>query len=437
MSNRLKSLLASTAPSVSVEEQQNKAVAKPQPQVDLTGPALEHADAQLDLAMVGVEHADHDVNELIEIASGLESIHVAASATIPEGGLKRAAASMMHVAVEGYANRLGLEEAMVPSIESFGSEGEAMTATQVSVEGIKDTIKRVWEAVQAALVKAIEAVKAWFTKFFVNAEKIKARAEAVKASVKDKTGDAEEAKVSVGGAVAKLHKGGKLASVSAVAAEVKGILGDVMAAHDGLVKTAGELGDMVAKVVDEDATKGAELVTAAGLKLIEAPELFKGALDLKERTEAGEKAYYSDELPGGKVVKMHVGEKSYSASLQDAGKVEIADADKEVTTLPVADIESLCDVVVECADDLAGAKEKVFDKASATKDDLLKAGKDASGKLKDDTDKAVADNAQSMVRMLPTFTRMVDQPAMALLAHSAKALGGVLDIAAASAKQYK
>jgi hypothetical protein len=32
---------------------------------------------------------------------------------------------------------------------------------------------------------------------------------------------------------------------------------------------------------------------------------------------------------------------------------------------------------------------------------------------------------------------MVDQPSMALLAHSAKALGGVLDIAAASSKQYE
>lgn len=436
MSNRLKTLLATTTPSVSIEEKQNKQTVKAQPQVDLTGPALEHADAQLDLATVGVEQLDNDVNELVEIASGLEAIQVTAAATISEGGLKRGGAAMMHVAVEGYATRLGLEESMIPAIESFGSEGEAMTATQISVEGIKDTIMRVWEAVKAALVKAMEAVKAWFTKFFINAEKIKARAEAVKESVKDKTGDAEEAKVSVGGAVAKLHKGGKLGSVSTVAAEVKSILGDVMVAHDGLVKVAGDLSDMVGKVVDEDATKGGELVTAAGLKLLESPELFKGALDLKEKTEAGEKAYYSDELPGGKIVKMQVGEKSYSASLQDV-EAEIADADKEVATLAIADIESLCDVVVGCADDLAGAKEKVFDKASAVKDDLLKAGKDASGKLKDDTAKEVADNTQSMVRMLPTFTRMVDQPAMALLAHSAKALGGVLDIAAASAKQYK
>ena len=117
--------------------------------------------------------------------------------------------------------------------------------------------------------------------------------------------------------------------------------------------------------------------------------------------------------------------------------MRLDDADKEVSTLAVADIESLCDLVIDCADELAGAKDTVFDKGSDVKNDLLKAGKDASAALGDDADKAVASNTQAMVRMLPTFTRMVDQPSMALLAHSAKALGGVLDIAAASSKQYE
>tara|TARA_B100000700_G_scaffold288181_1_gene344447 strand:+ start:9449 stop:10759 length:1311 start_codon:yes stop_codon:yes gene_type:complete len=436
MSNRLKTLLASTAPTVAVESQKDKPVEKA-PVVDLTGPALEHAEANLALATVGVEHADGDVNELMEIAAGLESICGAASATIPEGGLKRSGAAMLHVAVEGYANRLGLEESFVPGIESFGSEGEAITATQVSVEGIKETIQRVWEAVKAAVLKAIEAVKAWFAKFFINAEKIKARAEAIKAGVKDKTGDAKESKVSVGSAVAKLHKGGKLASVSTVAAEVKTVLGNVVTAQTELTKTAGALGDIVGKVAKENAEKGAELLVEAGLKLVEAPQAFKGALDLKESTVDGEKAYFSDELFGGKVIKMVADEKSYSASLQDKADVKLDDADKEVSTLAVADIESLCDLVIDCADELAGAKDTVFDKGSDVKNDLLKAGKDASAALRDDADKAVASNTQAIVRMLPTFTRMVDQPSMALLAHSATALGGVLDIAAASSKQYE
>ncbi len=438
MSNRLKSLLATTAPSVSVEEHSNKTkVDVALSQVELTGVALENAEAKLDLESISVEQANVDITELEEIAVGLESIQVAAQATIADGGLKRAGAVMMHVAVEGYANRLGLEEAMIPAIESFGSEGEAMTATQVSVEGIKDVINRVWEAVKAAVIKAYEAVANWFKQFFINAEKIKARAEKVKESVKDKTGDAEEAKVSVGGAVAKLHKGGKLASVSAAASDVKDLLGDVLGAQSILSKKAGDLADIVGKVSAATPEDAAAQVVAAKELVGGASDAFKGTLKLTEKSEGGETALYSEELPGGKQVKVVAEDGKYSASLVDAGEVKLADADKEVDTLSVADIESLCDVVVDCTDVLGGAKKTVFEDGKKVKDDLIKAGADSAGKLKDDTDKVVADSTQSLVRMLPVFTRMVDQPSMALLAHSAKALGAVLDIAAASAKQYK
>ena len=131
-----------------------------------------------------VEETTNDVEELEEVAEGLESICVSLEAAIADGGLDPVAARFMHHAVGAYTNRLGLESTDVAaSLESFGGASSRAGATTVSLETIKETLQKVWQAIKNAVMKAIAAVKNFFAKIFGGVKKLKERSAALKKSV--------------------------------------------------------------------------------------------------------------------------------------------------------------------------------------------------------------------------------------------------------------
>jgi hypothetical protein len=146
---------------------------------------MEEEVAEVTEAGIEVIEAEDDVEELHEIAEGLESIVASLESAVEEGGLDPQAAVFMQHAVDGYTKRVGLEAAaIVPSLESFGGASGKAAATTISMEGIKETIQKIWMAIKNAIAKAIAAVKNFFAKVFGGVKKLKERSKALRAEVK-------------------------------------------------------------------------------------------------------------------------------------------------------------------------------------------------------------------------------------------------------------
>jgi hypothetical protein len=141
-----------------------------------------------EVAEAGIEviEAEDDVEELHEIAEGLESIVASLESAVEDGGLDAQAAIFMQHAIHGYTRRVGLEaDAIVPSLESFGGASGKAAATTISVESVKETIQKIWQAIKNAVAKAIQAVTNFFAKLIGGTKKLKERSKALAKSVKE------------------------------------------------------------------------------------------------------------------------------------------------------------------------------------------------------------------------------------------------------------
>lgn len=135
-----------------------------------------------------VEEQGDNVEELGEISEGLESILISMESAMQDGGLNPQAALFMQHAVQAHVGRLGLEASDVtPSMESFGGASGQAAATTISMEGIGETLKKIWLAIKNAVSKAIQAIKNFFAKIFGGVSKLKTRSDALKKAVSDLT----------------------------------------------------------------------------------------------------------------------------------------------------------------------------------------------------------------------------------------------------------
>lgn len=198
--------------------------------------SMEYALLEVEEAAEEVEAAEEDVEELEEIEDGLGDVVEEMEESMERfGGLDQQAAAFAHIAVQAYAARLGLSsDSMLPSLESFGGDSGKQGATQISMEGIKDTIKKIWVAIKAAVQKAIKAVKDFFAKIFGGVDKVLLRAEALQKSVDGIKGAAKaDATVSIPNPQL-LKFGNKLSAatvidgVEALGTEIKFVTSDVL-----------------------------------------------------------------------------------------------------------------------------------------------------------------------------------------------------------------
>ena len=191
-------------------------VTNPEPVVvDAPAPVIADPDTlEADVAVIGEAEADVQtgvdaVAELDDVQQGLEALCVAIEATIPEGGLTPQAAGMMRIAYESYSNRLG-EESTIPSMESFGGQTSRLEQTTISLESIRETLTKVWEAIKAILVRVRDAIVSFFKQLVSGAEKLRVRAKAVKEASAKTSGDAKEKEIELGSTAAKIAIGSKV-----------------------------------------------------------------------------------------------------------------------------------------------------------------------------------------------------------------------------------
>lgn len=159
---------------------------------------LEVNDLEVQAVLAEVEEGndevvdiEKDIEEMEAVEAGLESIAAGLEVSMKEGGLVPQAAVGYDLAISAWAGRVGLESA-VPSLEEFDSQTGREAATQVSMEGVKDTLKRIWNAIKAAVSKAVEAAKNFFAKVFGGVEKVEKKLKAVKKAIATAKKDGHE-----------------------------------------------------------------------------------------------------------------------------------------------------------------------------------------------------------------------------------------------------
>ena len=212
--------------------------------IDETG--AESAEADLVEATdisADVEAGTAEVDQATADADTLERIADTAETAEAEGGLDPVAAEIAEVAVESIYARLGVQRSSYPALESFSGKTGRKRATQLAIEDIKETVKKIWAAVVNAFQKIIDFVKNFFGKLFDGNRKLLARINALEkkaaASKGETTGSVKASGITK--PVGKGDKAGVLDILGSTEAELKALSGWTNGIIDKLATTAGSV----------------------------------------------------------------------------------------------------------------------------------------------------------------------------------------------------
>ena len=147
------------------------------------------------------------------------------------------------MAVESIYARLGVQRSSYPALESFSGKTGRKRATQLAIEDIKETVKKIWAAVVNAFQKIIDFVKNFFGKLFDGNRKLLARINALEkkatASKGETTGSVKASGITK--PVGKGDKAGVLDILGSTEAELKALSGWTNGIIDKLATTAGSV----------------------------------------------------------------------------------------------------------------------------------------------------------------------------------------------------
>jgi hypothetical protein len=323
------------------------------------------------------EDAVEDVEELEEVEEGLESIVQSLEAALEQGGLDPIAAQFAHHAVGAYVERLGMEASdLMPALEAFGGDSGRVSATTVSLEGIGETLKKIWAAIKAAVEKAIKAVADFFAKIFGGINKIKTRISDLKTAV-GKLGEKEAKgeKMSVPGPNS-LQLGGKVDIAS-----IKKGLGNAVKTNKGMFGGAylGKIGPMYTKLVTEIntlKTKDEETAINESLKTlsVEEKKLYSAVEQYQGLTLPGDKAF----LKTINVVRKTADSDSFDESSSfKFGPIKGANAFSGKAEIAIPSASDLSEILKDCseiADSVSNCKTEIG-KIKTAREAAIAAGK--------------------------------------------------------------
>lgn len=132
-----------------------------------------------------VEAGTAEIEQASADADTLERIATTAEQSEADGGLDPVAAEVAEIAVEAIYARLGITYSSYPALESFSGRTGRKRATQIAVEDIKETVKKIWAAIVNAFQKIVDFVKNFFAKIFDSNRKLLARINALEMRAKN------------------------------------------------------------------------------------------------------------------------------------------------------------------------------------------------------------------------------------------------------------
>jgi hypothetical protein len=252
--------------------------------------ALESAAIEVSEAVFEVQMAELQQEELEHAHASLESMALSLEALIKDDprGLDR-------VSAQGYQHAMTaiLGDSLpspVASLEAFGGESECAEATKLSLEGMKDTMKKIWDGIKRSIENAIRAIADFFAKLFNGVKKLQDRIKSMQTDVaaKKKAGDKATGKFKVPGVDA-VQLGGKV-DQRALESGAKMVMDQVAGTADALQEAA------------EDYYKGLQ---AFYLKPGDDTSAVEGA-HKKAKDKIESLKLETGELPGGKTFEYEV-----------------------------------------------------------------------------------------------------------------------------------
>lgn len=148
----------------------------------------------------------------VEVTEALDEYQEALESITKQGGLDRNGAMILQIGLEQLCARVGIESTKMamPSMESFGGASSRVLATESAVNSIKETGKKVWEAIIAAIQRAGAWLKNFWKTLTDSNHRLKARAEKIKAAAASVSGTAATTEIENGSLASKLHTNGKV-----------------------------------------------------------------------------------------------------------------------------------------------------------------------------------------------------------------------------------
>lgn len=422
----------------------------PEPELEVGDNAESLETDMLDMADSEAEGKSDEqlVVEAVDTAEALEGIADIIAASMATGGLSSNGSQVVGVALECLQNIVGVQPTQMPAMESFDMPSTRQRSTEIALEGVVDTIKKVWEAIVAAVKKAIQWVSDFFTKVFSAAKRLEDRANSLKAKAKAAKGTPKEKEfenvnlvkfLNVGGAVQDnihlnlgvFHE--KIKDVFSVSHAQSTALGQRYIEMFGTSKNGSFNTAILTQFKLEGGTyKDNDLVRSpesAGftkppenLVLVRSQEMFGGMSVigvLPEKNLAGKEA-----IAAVSDVSITVGKFTPNAK---------EPTEKNVPTLNAADAAGVADIVSkvavevfkyrELAGKLAAIKNKFHGVASRLK---------YTESQKDGTVKEALMAYQKVTRAFP---RMIDQPAVGMASYALRTGKFLLDYVELSLKQ--
>ena len=171
-------------------------------EVDETGAPIK-GDETVKAEKLAVDEASDEITEevsasddLVEADETLESIYSVLKDAKDSGrGISHESARFMTIAIEGIrirGMRLTTDAIGVPSLEAFGRSSRQQSNTELSMEGVGDVLRKVWEWIKTQVKKLVAKIKNWYLKVLDAAPRLKKRAEAIKKKADSVSGSTDE-----------------------------------------------------------------------------------------------------------------------------------------------------------------------------------------------------------------------------------------------------
>ena len=462
---------------------------------------VDETTAAADAAVDGVEEAGESViedseviAELDDAQAAMEEIYDDMRISLQNGGMNPDLARMAKRYADRTLARVGMSNP-IPSCEAFGGFGDRFVATSVSMEGVGDAIKNIWEKIKTWFNNMWKNIRTYWQKVWDASPKLKARAEALRKKADDLGGKtATEKTIDVGSdLVKKLHNdSGKLPSVQ----EMTGVMEKVSKLTQLLfgdyyaqaLKFAEHYGDKLAGVNEPTAANLEGLGLGAGDLVSPASVLKTKATGLLTDNEAAKSKFAdatvvatSDSLFGGQVVAVatfatgvgteddpttggdgepkqgepeqgepkpaSTGGSGTAAKFNSFGKntvklMTLLEKSPEVSeatmaTMALGDVQKLCDEVIKLCDSISSYR-KDWEMAEKAQAKIMRAGDNFSRAAGKSTEKGGDDvsAATAAVKLTKTAGEWIAQPNQNFSRYAMESAKAVLMVCDKSLAQY-
>lgn len=459
-------------------------------------PPVDETAAAADAAVDGVEEAGESViedseviAELDDAQAAMEEIYDDMRISLQNGGMNPDMARMAKRYADRTLARVGMSNP-IPSCEAFGGFGDRFVATSVSMEGVGDAIKNIWEKIKTWFNNMWKNIRTYWQKVWDASPKLKARAEALRKKADDLGGKtATEKTIDVGSdLVKKLHNdSGKLPSVQ----EMTGVMEKVSKLTQLLfgdyyaqaLKFAEHYGDKLAGVNEPTAANleglglgAGDLVSPASVLKTKATGLLTDNDAAKSKFADATEVATSDSLFGGQVVAVatfatsvgteddpttggdgepeqgepkpaSTGGSGTAAKFNSFGKntvklMTLLEKSPEVSeatmaTMALGDVQKLCDEVIKLCDSISSYR-KDWEMAEKAQAKIMRAGDNFSRAAGKSTEKGGDDvsAATAAVKLTKTAGEWIAQPNQNFSRYAMESAKAVLMVCDKSLAQY-